>query len=105
MVGSESMSVSIRIVNKSSLKHLAVGGLNTWHKVCWGESGLFSLSVEILWISVESKSSNLDEGNLRLWPNLGDIIYVETIFLSLIKWHRLDIPCPRWEVALLNVLE
>lgn len=54
------MSVSIRIVDESSLKHFAVGCLDTWHEVSWGEGGLFGFSMEVLWISVEGELSNLD---------------------------------------------
>jgi hypothetical protein len=38
VVGAEAMSVGIRVVDESALEHLAVGCLDAWDKVGWGES-------------------------------------------------------------------
>jgi len=105
VVGAEAMSVGIRVVDKSALEHLAVGSLDAWDEVGWGESGLLGLSVEVLWVLVEGKFADLDQGAVSLGPCFGDVIYVVLIFLTIFKGHYLNVQGPRWEVSSLDVFE
>jgi len=105
VVRAKAMSVGVRVVDKSTLEHLAVGSLDAWDEVCWGEGGLLCLGVEILWVLIEGKSTDLDQGAVSLGPCFGDVIYVVLVFLTFFKGHHLDVPGPRWEVAFLDVLE
>ena len=59
VVGSKTMSMGVSVVDKSALKHLVVGSLNSWNEVSRSKSCLLSLCMEILGISVECESSNL----------------------------------------------
>jgi hypothetical protein len=61
VVGAEAMSVGVRVVNESTLEHLAVGSLDAWDEVSWRESGLLGLGVEVLWVLVESKFNDKGE--------------------------------------------
>jgi len=38
VVGSKTMSMGVSVVDKSALKHLVVGSLNSWNEVCWSKS-------------------------------------------------------------------
>merc|ERR1712032_1293417 len=58
--------MSIRIVDKSSLKHLTVGCLNAWYEMRRCKSSLLSFSMEVFWISVERESSDVDERVITL---------------------------------------
>ena len=58
VVNSQTISVGVRVVQKSSLEHLVHRGLNTWNHMGWGKSTLFGFSVEVLWVSVKHNLSN-----------------------------------------------
>lgn len=94
MVRSETMSMGVRVVDESALKHLAVGGFNTRHKVSWRESRLLSLSMEILWVPVEGEPSNLLKWIVLLWPDFGNVVDVESVVVSVCKRHYLHEPSP-----------
>lgn len=94
VVLSKSVSVGIWIGEKSSLKHLIHGWLNTWHQVAWGESGLLNLSVIVLWVSIQSHLTNLMEWVVLVGPDLGDIEDVESVGVSILFWHELNVPGP-----------
>ena len=102
VVWSKSMSVSIWVIDESSLEHLAVGCLDTWDEVGWGEGGLLSLSVEVLWVAVQGDLSNLLEWVVAVWPDLSDIVDIKSVGISILFWHDLSIPSPGWEISLLN---
>ena len=40
-----------------------------------------------------------------MWPNLGDIEWVETVGLGILRFHDLDIDRPRWMITLFNSIE
>jgi len=60
----------------------------------WSKCGLLSLSVEVLRVSIQGKLSNLDQWNLGLWPNFGNIVDVPVVFFTLFEWHDLDVESP-----------
>ena len=94
VVLSESVSVGVWIREKSALKHLIVGWLDTWHQVAWSESRLLDFGVIVLWVSVEGHLSNLVQWVVGVWPDLGDVEDVESVVLSILFWHKLDVPGP-----------
>ena len=55
---SESVAMSVRIVQKSSLKHFVIARFDTWHQVRRGKRNLFSLSMIVSWISIKRYLSN-----------------------------------------------
>lgn len=61
--------------------------------------------MEVLWVSVKREFADFNEGAVALRPDLGDVIDVEFVLLTLCKCHDLDVHSPRWEVALLDVGE
>jgi len=105
MVGSKTMPMSIRVIDESTLEHLAVGRFNAWYEMSWRKGGLFSFSVVVLRVSVERESSNLYERVVTLWYDLCNVVKIESVLFSFCKRYNLNIPGPRWEVALLNVFE
>ena len=60
----------------------------------WGEGSLLGLSMEIVWVSVEAELTDLDQRHFTLWPDLGDIVGIKSVLLSLVEWHSLDIEGP-----------
>lgn len=105
VVGSKTISLRIWVVDESSLEHLVVGGLDSWHEVSWGESNLLSFSMEVVGISVKGQLSDFLEWVVAMWPYLGNVVNIESVLGSIGKWHDLDEPGPRWEVAILDVVE
>lgn len=59
-----------------------------------GKGSLLSFSMEVLRIFVERESSDFDERIVTLWPYLGDIIDVKSVFLAICKRHDLHKPSP-----------
>ena len=102
VVLSESISVGIWIREKSSLEHLIIGWLNSWNEVRWRESGLLDLGVIVLWVSIQGQLTDFDEWVIGVRPHLGDIKNIESVVFSILLWHQLNEPSPRWEVLLLN---
>ena len=94
------MTVGVRIVDKTALKHLVVGWFDTWDHVGWGEGRLLRFGMVILWVLVKNELSNLLERVIAVRPNLGNIVDVKPVGFSIGDWHDLSIPCPRREVTL-----
>jgi len=94
VVLSESVSMGIWVREKSTLEHLIHGWLNTWNQVAWGESRLFDLGVIVFWVSVQSHSSNLMQWVVLMRPDLSNIQNIESIVLSILLRHQLNIPGP-----------
>lgn len=94
--------MGIWIGEKSSLEHLVHGWLNTWDQVAWCEGGLLDLGVVVFWIPVKSHLTNLYQWVVGVWPHLGDIKHIKSVVLSILLWHNLNVPGPRWEISLLN---
>ena len=102
VVWSKSMSVSIWVIDESSLEHLAVGCLDTWDEVGWGEGGLLSLGVVVLRVLVEDELADALERIIGVRPDLGDVIDVEAVVVGVSDGHDLSVPSPRREVTLSN---
>lgn len=94
VVGAETVSVSIRVVDETALKHLVVGWLNTWDHVGGGEGRLFSLSVEVLRVLVKNELANLDERVVGMRPDLSHVIDIEAVVIGISDRHDLSKPSP-----------
>lgn len=69
------------------------------------EGALLNLSEIVLRVLVKDNLSDRDQRIVAMGNNLGDVKDVELVVFALLLWDKLDIPGPRGEVALLNVLE
>lgn len=105
VVGSESMSVSIRVREKTSLEHLVERGLDSGNQVRRRESGLFGFSMEVLGVAVKSKLTDINQGVVFVRPDLGYIIDIESILGSISNGHDLNLEVPSGEVFFGNVIE
>ncbi len=70
----------------------------------WSEGNLFCLSVVVGWVAVQSNFTDWDKGIIRMWPHLGDVKYVKSVFGSILLRHCLHKPIPAWMVALRNLI-
>jgi hypothetical protein len=104
VVWSETMSVGVWVVEESALEHLVVGWLNSWHQVRWGEGDLLGFGMVVLWVTVESDSADLLEWVVTVWPDLGDVVDVEAVVISVGDWHHLDVPGPRGGASVSDVV-
>lgn len=52
----------------------------------------------VLWVSIQGHFTNFDKWVVTVWPDLGNIEDIESVVLSILFWHNLYVPCPRWEV-------
>jgi hypothetical protein len=93
-VGTKSVSMSIWVGEKSTLKHLIIRRFNTWDQVSWGKSSLFNLSEVIIWILVEDHFTNGNQWVITLWPYLGHIEDIKSVGFSILFGHNLHIKSP-----------
>lgn len=105
VVDTESVSVSVRVREESSLEHLVLRWLNTWTHMAWSESRLLSFSEVVFRVSVEDEFTNVDEWVVTMWPDLGNIEDVPFVVGSISNWHDLDLQRPRGSLSLLDVVE
>lgn len=87
------------------MEHFVVRGLDSWHKVPWGESDLFYLGVVVSWVSVQSELAYLNEGVIFVGPDLSDVQDIESIVRGVSLWHDLDLEIPNWEIFLVDSLK
>jgi hypothetical protein len=69
------------------------------------EGSLFSFSEVVFGISVQDELANRDKRIVRMWPNLGDIEDIPSVFVAIIDWHDLDVKSPGSVAALSDMLE
>jgi len=93
VVGSQSVAVSVCIGEQATLQHLIRRRLDTRHHVGGTESDLLHLSKVVLGVPVKHNLAHRDQGVLSLGPDLGEIKWVPTELLSLLKGHHLDGEC------------
>jgi hypothetical protein len=94
IVSSESVSVSIRVREESTLEHPIGRGLNAWNNVGRSKSRLLNLSEVVLRILVEHNLANWNQWVILVGDNLGDIENIVLLVLSLFLGNELNIPCP-----------
>lgn len=94
VVGTETMTMGVGVVDQTALKHLVVRWFDTWDHVGGGEGYLLGLSVEVLGVLVQNNSSDLLERVVAVRPDLGDVVDVEAVVVSVGDGHDLGVPCP-----------
>ena len=94
--------MGVRIVQKSTLKHLISAWLNTWHKVRWRESNLLRFCMVVLWISIKCDLTHWNQRIIRVWPNLCNIKDVKSVIRCVFLRHCLNKPVPGWIVSIFN---
>ena len=104
VVGAKSVSMSVRVVQKSALKHPVIAWFDSGHQVRRSKCGLFSLSVIISGVAVQHQLANWDQGVVRVRPYFGDIVNIESVLKGVLFWHGLHKPGPRRDAAFFNVV-
>jgi len=102
VVCSKTVSMGVDVREKTPLKHLVWRRFNARNHVCRSKSHLFNFRKVILWVSIKSESTHLNEWEFLLGPNLGQVEWIPTEFFSLFKRHDLKMHGPRWELSILN---
>ena len=103
-VSTESVSVGIGVREESALEHLVCRWLNTWDNVSGSKGNLLSLSEIVLRVLVEDEFANWDERVILLRDGLSHIENVELVVFTLLLGDELNVPSPRGEVALSDVV-
>jgi hypothetical protein len=104
VVGTKSVSVGVGVGEKTSLKHLVKRSLNSGNQVRGRESRLLSLSVEVLGVTVEDHSSNINERVVFLRPDFSNVIDIKSVFGSISDGHHLHFHGPAREVFVFDVV-
>jgi len=104
IVSTKSVSVGVGVIQKSSLEHSVIAGLNSRDQVGGCEGGLLCLSVIVGGVAVEHNLSDWDQWVVTVGPHFCDIKNIESIFFSIFLRHNLNKPGPRGEVALFDVV-
>ena len=94
IVSTKSMSVGVRVGEKSALEHLISRDFNTWDDVGGCESTLLNLSKIVFGVSVQSELSNGDQRVVAVRNNLGDIEDIKLVCLSCLLGDKLNVPGP-----------
>lgn len=87
VVSSESVTMSVRVREKSTLEHFVHRGFHTRDEVSRGESRLLSVLEVVFWVSVEDQFTNSDKRIVRMRPDLGDIKNVPSVLETIVNWH------------------
>lgn len=87
VVSSESVTMGVRVREKSTLEHFVHRRFHTRDEVSRGESRLLSVLEVVLWVSVEDQFTNSDKRIVRMRPDLGDIENVPSVLETIVNWH------------------
>lgn len=104
VVGAKSVTMGVRVREESALEHSVVRDLDTWNEMSRSEGALLSLSEEVFGVLVEDELTNRDKRIITMRDNLGDIVDVVLVCLTILFGDELDVPSPRGEVTLCDVL-
>mmetsp|Transcript_13038 Transcript_13038/g.39412 ORF Transcript_13038/g.39412 Transcript_13038/m.39412 type:complete len:251 (+) Transcript_13038:302-1054(+) len=105
VVGSQTMTMCIRIAEQTTLQHFVGAGTNAWNEVTRREGGLLHLRKVVLRIAVEHHTTDWDQWVVCVWPNLGHIERIPTIGPCVCLRHDLDVKTPRGYVSVGQVLK
>jgi len=94
IVGTESVSVGVRVGEESSLEHLISRRLNAWDNMGRSKCRLLNFSEIVLWVFVEYNFAYRNQGVVFVWNDLCDIENIILVVLSLLFGNELNIPCP-----------
>lgn len=119
VVGSQAVTVGIRVGIQAALQHLVGAGFNTRHQMGRRESHLLHFSKVVLGVAVESEATDGDQRKFFVGPDLADnrgfvnsraiftsqtsylgqIKWIESVFLCFLEGHDLDEQSVGGEVA------
>jgi hypothetical protein len=105
VIGTESMSMSVGVAEKSSLKHLVERRLDSWHHVGRTVGYLLDLLEVILWVSVQFQDTNFDQRVLAMGPHFGNVEDIPLVILSILFGHHLNTEFPLWIIFSLDGIE
>jgi len=88
------MPVSVWVGEEAALEHLVERGFNAGNKVRWGKGYLFSFGMVVLGIAVKNELANGNEWVVTMGPDLGDVVHIKAISVSIFDGHELNVPGP-----------
>lgn len=100
IVGANTMSVCVWIVQETALEHLVHGWLDAGNEVRGSEGDLLCLGMEVLRIAVQDEFADWSQGVVGMGPDLRHIVDIVLVSLSISEWHNLDLPVPRGSAAI-----
>ena len=98
VIGTQTVTVCVRVINETSLQHLVVRGLNSGNHMGRRKSNLLCFSMEIVWVPVEGQLAYFDERVIGVRPHLGDVVHVKAVVFGIGNGHDLHVPSPRGEI-------
>ena len=105
VVWTQSVTLSVSVGEKSTLKDRVGRGLLVWNGVGWSEGSLLDLSEVVSWVLVQNQLTDTTQREVLVWPDLGQIEDGEWQLLGLLLSHGLDVDSPGWVVTSLDGLE
>lgn len=104
VVGSESMSVGVGVGEETSLEHLVKRCFDSGNQVRGREGGLLGLGMEVLGVTVEDESADINQGVVTVGPDFGHVVDVKSVLVSVGDGHNLDLQVPGGEVSISDVV-
>mmetsp|Transcript_34855 Transcript_34855/g.86495 ORF Transcript_34855/g.86495 Transcript_34855/m.86495 type:complete len:549 (+) Transcript_34855:1360-3006(+) len=104
VVGTESVSVSVRVGEEPPLQHLVFAGLDARHQVGGRKGRLLGVLEVVLGVAVEDELADGDQGVVAVRPHLGDVEDVPLVGGGLPLRHDLHEHRPRRELTILDAV-
>src|SRR5882672_11772096 len=105
VIDPQAVALRISIGEETSLQHLVGRIADARHDIGRRECRLSDFGEDVFGILVELEISDLDQREVALWPDLGQVEGVKGESLRLSVRHHLDEDRPAWEIAGLDVSE
>jgi len=105
IVNSKSMSVGVRVGEKTSLKHSVSRGFNSWDQMSRAESRLLNFSEVVFWVLVQNHFPEGDQWIIAMWPHLGHVEDVPFVVGAFAFGHDLDVKLPACGFAGCDAIE
>src|SRR5690625_702720 len=105
MIDSQSVTLGVPVLEKSSLQHFVRGKSDTGNDIGRIKCSLLHILEIVFRISVQFKFSNWNQRKIFLRPDFCQVKRVETIVLCLLFGHNLNVELPLWKVASFNGIE
>lgn len=100
VIGAQAVAMSVGVREETALQHLVLTGFDARHQVRRCECDLFDFGEVVVGIAVQGHLADWLQWEFLLWPNLGDVEWIEFDLLGLFFRHDLNLQCPRWEFTL-----
>lgn len=102
VVSTQSMSMSIRIREQSTLEHPIITRFNTWHQMSRREGCLFNILVIVLRVSIQDQSAYRQQRVVFMRPYFSHIQDIPLVLSSICFRHNLNHIIPDSLLATLN---